>query len=544
MRRLGYGLLALVCLLALLPVATSAWRRWEAWRNLAPARSAGLDERVLFEARAGRPLMFNVSTNQGWFALQGFVVASPARRTRLLPVTVEIGLHGTRGVNRERRYLALPAAADARPYGALNRDPDRAVWVMPTEWIDLAGRRDVRTVSVRVVGAGDGVHAVLWRGAIDQRLPDAQVRLRYRRLSDPAREALTAGWITPPTLVEPEVKQELLRFRQQRVAPLGQPGEAFDVRRVLRQPPTPVPRRFDPRPAALAIGPSLDVALELDAPLEVVVDARRADGSPLPVSVAGPFAPDAASRRTDRSGRWRETWAVGRYVLRSAVPGDVEVRETATGDSLLPSGLRPRTQRVAAGRSADYPLIALDAAPPPVRLRLRPERGDASARVRFLDAAGNEVASRDVALPWRASRFDRLGAQLDRAVAEAVQVDLQPPVAARTLRLEADDPVLAHVLTTVPGDLRGRRWYSFHPATDPRSVTSQGIVVVEQPRPGARRLGVPARRLDPARTIARAAASSTRREARDPRPAEARVLPAPRLRLRPARADGEDRDAD
>lgn len=534
MRRLGYGLLALVLLLALLPLGSAAWRRWEAWRNLAPSRSAGLDERVLFEARDGRALEFNVSTHHGWFALQGFVVAPAERRGRPLPVTLEVALHGARGTTRERRYLALPAIADARPYGALDGDPARPAWVLPTEWIDLAGRPDVRKVAVRVVGAGEGVHTVLWRGAIDQRLPDAQVRLRYRRLSDAAREELTAGWITPPTLVEPAVKQELLRYQQQRIAPLGPPGEAFVVRRVLRLPPAPAPRRFDPRPAALAIGPSMDVTLVVDAPVEVVVDARRPDGASLAVSVSGPSA-RATGTGPIRSGRWRETLAPGRYLLRSSLPGNIELRETATGDSLLPAGPRPRTRRVAPGRALDYPLVALDASPPPVRLRLRPERGDATARVRFLDASGGALATRDVALPWRPSRFDRLATRLDRPVAEPIQVDLQPPAAARVLRLEADAPVLAHVLTTLPGDVRGRRWYAFHPASDPRSVTSQGIVVVEQPHPAAPRL-------ESDRASARAGAPASRRDASAAAAAPADVRP--RLRLRPARSEGADRDAD
>ncbi len=542
MRRLGYGLFALLVLVAITPALSFAWRSWEAWRNLEPARNAGLDERVLFEPVAGRPLEFNVSTHQGWFALQGFVVAPPARRARGMPVTIGIGLHGASGIEREQRYLALPAVTHVRPYGLLDGLIEQAVWVLPTEWIDLTGRPDVQAVSVRVLDTADGVHTVLWRGAIDQRLPDPQVRLRYRRLSDASREALTDDWVTPAALVDPRVKQELLRYRQQRIGPLGQPGEAFIARRVLRQRPGATPRRYDPRILALAIGPALHVGLELDAARTAMIDARSSDGSPLALTVIGPVAPGAPVRRMRVDGRWRGPLAAGRYELHAAAHGDVDVRDAASGDPLVPAGLRPRNHRASTGRVLRYRLHALGDAPPPVRIRLRAERGDTRATLHFVDAQGARLASSVVAVPWQPSRYDRPAIAPDRAVSEPVQIDLQPPAQAHSLRVDADEPVLAHVATTLPRSGRGarRRWYSFQPEVDPRSVLSQGVVLVEQPRlamgpiVGTRALGV--------LSVDRASTPSIRE--REP----ATAAPAPprlRLRLRPERTDARgDTDAD
>ncbi len=543
MRRLGYGLIVLAVLLATLPLASTAWRRWEAWRNLAPARNAGLDERVLFEPVGNRALEFNVSTHQGWFALQGFLVAPPALRARGVPLTIEVGVHGARGIVRERRYLAL-APARVRPYGLMDGREDQATWVLPTEWIDLTGRPDVHAVSVRLLEAGDGVRTVLWRGAIDHRLSDAQARLRYRRLSDAAREALTADWITPAALVLPDIKQELLRYRQQRIGPLGQAGDDFVARRVLRQPPGALPRRYEARPLAIAIAPSMHVGVELDRERDVAIDGRGVGGLPLAFTLEGPIAVGARARRWQVEGRWRGTWVAGRYLLRSDMPGDVEVRDAESGDPLVPSGLRPRTQRATADRRLDYRLHALDGVPPPVRLRLRAERFDTSVTTDFLDAAGAVVASRVIDVPWRPSRFDRLAAAPDRPAAEAVQVDLQPPPQARHLRIVAQVPVLVHALTTLPPADRGsgRRWYSFQPGMDPRSVLSQGIVVIEQPRPELPRVA----RADPRRPTAPVRSGSGALPVRDvPARAADALPPRPRLRLRSERTETmEDADAD
>lgn len=544
MRRLGYGLLALALLLPVVPLASLAWQRWEAWHRLAPARNAGLEERVLFQAVNGRPLEFNVSTHQGWIALQGFVVAHPRLRARDLPLTVEVGLHGTRGVTRERRYLALPAAEHARPYGLLDGREELATWVLPAEWIDLTDRPDVQAISVRVIDLPTAVHTVLWRGAIDERLTDAQVRLRYRRLSDAAREALTADWVTPSAVVHPAVKQELLRYRQERIGPLGASGEAFEARRVLRAARGTAVQTYPSRPLALAIGPSMPVGVELDRPRNVRIDAQSADGTPLPITIEGPFGGDGAPRRMRIDGRWRGPWTAGRYLLRSKEAGDIDVREVESGDALVPSGLRPRTQRVLAARPLRYRLYALGDAPPPVRLRLRAEQDDARVTVHFVTDAGSVLASHAIAVPWRASRYDRPAAALDSPAAVPVQIDLQPPARASAMRIEAVTPVLVHALTTLPEDAssKGRRWYSFQPDVDPRSVLSQGVVVVEQPRPVRARITLATLAEVAPRNVVRASqAQVVRRNA-------VRSPPPPRLRLRQERSEraqtGGEEDAD
>ncbi len=541
MRRLGYGLLVLALLLATMPVLSLALRRWEAWQSLAPARNAGLDERVLFEPVAGRELQFNVSTHQGWFALQGFVVAAPAVRAQGVLMTIEVGLHGARGAERERRYLSVPAAEGAHAYGLLDGRAEQSAWVMPTEWIDLTGRPDVYAVSVRVLHSPEGARTVLWRGAIDKRLSDAQVRLRYRRLSDATREALTKDWVTPPALIDPRVKQDLLRYHQQRIGPLGQPGEMFVARRVLRQAPDSVPRQYNPRVLAFAISPELRVGVELDREREVVIDARDAKGRALAITVEGPFAPGASGRRTRIDGRWRGSWVAGRYELRSDATGDVDVRDADTGDALTPSGLRPRAHRATARRILRYRLHALGELPP-VRLRLRAERADARVTVLFIDAAGAPLASRDITVPWQPSLYDRPAGALDHAASEAVQVDVQPPDGASLLTITADIPVLAHVATTLPrspGEMP-RRWYGFQPEVDPRSVLSQGVSLVEQPRPGAARVvraSVPRQLAEARAAIGGDDASAGARPARKPI--------RPRLRLRPERSDArEEADAD
>lgn len=519
MRRLGYALLALLLLLALAFLASLVWARWEAWRSLAPLRGAGLGERVLFEPLGDLPLEFSVATHEGWIALEGFVVAPPARRARELPLTLDIGLLGRRGTEYSRRYLALPPVADAQPYGLLDGAPEQAAWILPSVWIDLRTRPDVRAVSVRVRPAGDGVERVLWRAALDERLSDREVNLRYRRLGPVAREALTATWITPAGLVDPKVKQELLRFRRQRVAPRGQPGDAFVARSVLRQPADDARRRYNPRDGALAIYPPLAVSLLLDTTQRVVVDARRVDDAPMQVDVDGP------SGRITVASRWQGEWAPGLYVLRSSERGSVDVRDASTGESLLPAGQRPRTHRARADRSLSYALVPLDGAPPPVRLRLRPEGQAAIVALRFLNAEGAQVQSRELAVTARASAFDRLASALGRSVAEPVQIDLLPPADARTLVVAADAPVLVHALTTLSARRPGRRWYSFEPTLDPDSVLVKGIVVVEQPRPASA----------PGPTAIPGGDASKTALPRLARRNEGRTSDRPKLRLRPVR---------
>lgn len=540
MRRLGYGLLALLALLALFAIAAVSWRQWEGWRNLAPGRNAGLDERVLFEAMPGRSLAFNTSTHQGWFALQGFVVASRDARVRGLPLTVDIALHRADGriIDRWQRYLLLPAVQHVRAYGLLDGRPEQAAWILPTEWIDLTRRPDVRSVSVRTVDAAGGVQHVLWRGVIDQRLSEAQARLRWRRLGDDARERLLSDWITPPGLVDPTTKHDLVRHRQQRIGPLGQPGEDFVARRVLRHAGQAAPRRYAPRYTALAIAPAMPVGVALERPLEIVVDARTPAGKPLPVAV---WRRGAATPLAVPDGRWQGTWPAGVYELRTAAAGSVEVREAVSGDSLIPMGLRPRTHRAAPTRTLHYRLFPLGDAPPPVRLRVRAEAPGPAARaqLRFVDAAGRPLAVHDIPVPWRASQYDRRSDDPDRAAAAPVQVDLQPPAAARGIELASDRPVLASMFTTVPRVDRAtrpgpaRRWYSFMPELDARSRLYQGVVVIEQPRLARARAMTAGADRDAG---PRAAREGTRR--REPMPER------PRLRLRPEREDEMERSDD
>lgn len=531
MRRLGYGMIVLVLLLVTLPLGWTAWQRWQAWHNLAPARNAGLGERVLFEAVGKRELEFNAATHQGWLALQGFLVAPPAMRARGLTLTIEVGLRGTGEIVRERRFLYL-APSRLRPYGLLDGREKQAVWVLPTEWIDLSARPDVQAVSVRVLDMGEGVQTVLWRGVIDQRLSDAEASLRYRRLSDSSRDALTADWVTPAALVHPDIKKELLRFRQQRIGPLGQPGEDFVLRRVLRRPPGEPPRRYAVRPLALAIAPSMPVGVELDRESAVVVDARGVGGSPLKLTVEGPTAAGVRARRWQVEGRWRGIWPPGRYLLRSEEPGHVDVRDAESDDPLVPSGVRRRTQRASADRRLHYRLYDLEEGPPPVRLQLRAERGLSRVTADFLDVAGVVMASRVIDVPWQPSVFDRLASAPDQPAGEPVQAELQPPPGARHLRIAAQAPVLVHALTTLsPADRgSGRRWFSFQPGMDPRSVLSQGIVVIEQPRPELPQV---------------ASAPKSELPARGVRAGAATVPPRLRLRLRPERTQTTgDADAD
>lgn len=541
MRRLGRALLLGTCLVVLTAIGWSAWREWQRVRSLNPAVTAGLDERVLFAPLKPDGLAFNVSTHQGWFALQGFVVASTPARLRGLPITIEVNHHAADGTEivSQRRFLALPPVARARPYGLLDGRADQGVWILPTEWLDLTGQDDVRSVSVRVVQAPQAVQAVLWRGAIDQRLTVAQARLRYRRLSDAARDDLTAQWVTPASLIEPQLKYELLRWRQQRIGPLGQPGEDFVPRRVLRQRELTGPPTYVERYHALPISPSMRVSVRLDRARTVRIDARGTQGQPLTVSLwqRGPDGP--AQTRVLQGGRWSGTLPPGLHELRAAAAGDVEVRDAGTGEPLAPDGRRAIAHRADRQRSLAYRLYPLGNRVPPVRLRVRAERQDTVVQVRFLDEAGRLLASQTVPVPWSPSRYDRRSDALDRAASEPVQVELLPPPLARAMAVSTDAAALVSALTTVPAGPQApgrQRWHSFMPDVDARSPLSLGVVVLEQPRPVA---PAPANATAGARPTTAAAEHSTRRYPPPGGPAQ-----RPRLRLRAERPDPDEEVGD
>lgn len=228
--------------------------------------------------------------------------------------------------------------------------------------------------------------------------------------------------------------------------------------------------------------------------------------------------------------RWEGELPAGLYELQSAVAGTVDVRDAESGDPLVPDGLRPRFH--VAGPSGDlrYSLYAIAGQVPAIRLSLRAQMASRLATLTFTDAQGVALGSRSVEVPWIASAFDRPADALDRPAAEATRLDLQPPPAARELRVSADGAVLVTASTTLPAraglavDPR-HRWFSFFPAIDPRSPLSQGVVIVQQPRRSGR---APASS-DAARAANGAIASSQRRAA--PR--------RPILRLRPERGEPE-----
>lgn len=539
MRRLGHALLFGACALAVATVGWTAWSEWQRVRGLTPAGTAGLDERVLFAPLKPEGLSFNVSTHQGWFALQGFVVAPTAARQRDLPITIEVNHHTANGTEivSQRRFLALPAVPRARPYGLLDGREDQGVWILPTEWIDLTDRDEVRSVSVRVVQAPRAVQAVLWRGAIDQRLTGPEARLRYRRLSAAARDALTAQWVTPASLIDPQAKYALLGWRQQRIAPLGQPGVEFAPRRVLRQRGPGGPPSYVERYHALALSPSMRVSFALEGARTVRIDARGRQGAPMAVSLWQHAADGLSPTRVLPGGRWSGTLAAGTYELRADAAGDVEVRDATTGDPIAPDGRRAITHRAEPRRTLTYRLYPLGGEVPAVRLRLRPEARDASVRVQFLDDAGRRLDTQTVAARWSPSRYDRPGDALDRPASDPVQAELTPPPLARAMAVSADSAVLVASLTALPAGAEAparRRWHSFMPDVDARSPLSLGVVVLEQPRPASP--SVPAVTAGAPR-----AAAAANDDARRSRPADS-ARPGRTLRLRAERPDpGEER---
>lgn len=528
MRRLGHLLLLLTILLVVGISAVVALHRWQAWRNLQPVRNARLDERVLFEGIGGRTMRFNAATNHGWFALQGFVVAPVQERRRGLGLSVEITLESSARdvLHRERRYVGLHRVEQAQPYGLLDGREGAPVWILATEWIDLAPWPRTRAVAVRVVDRDPEVRSVLWRGAIDARLSDAQTNLRYRRLGGAAREALTADWITPESLIAPEVKRELVRYRLDRIAPLGQPQRDFVARSVLRTPAVAAVRTYRSRYAAIALSPSMRVSFELDAAREVQIDARTAAG--------GPMRADLLARATGSTrvidARWEGELPAGLYELTSAVQGTVDVRDAESGDPLVPDGLRPRSHVAGPSSALRYPLYAVAGQVPAVRLSLRAQVDSSAATLTFTDAQGAALGSRIIVVPWIASAFDRRADALDRPAAEAQRFVLQPPPGARELRVSSDGALLVTASTTLP-EASGlpvgphQRWFSFFPTIDPRSPLSQGVVIVQQPRGS---------RAAPAASIVGGAVDvsgpSTQRRAAPRRPI---------LRLRPERAELE-----
>ena len=534
MRTLGRALLLLLILVVVSVSAFVVLERWQAWRNLEPVRNAGLDERVLFEA-IGPAMRFNAATNDGWFALQGFVVAPAEARRRVLGLTVEITLEGRRRdvLHRERRYVGLHRIDQPTPpYGLLDGRVTEPAWILATEWIDLAQWPRTRSVAVRVIQRDADVQTVLWRGAIDSRLNDAQTNLRYRRLGGAAREALTENWITPSSLIAPDVKRELVRYRLERLGPLGQPGRDFIARKVLRSEATSTARTYRTRYAAIALTPAMPVSFQLDAPSRVEIDARLASGWPMRAElIAGGGRPVRPI-----NARWTGDLPAGLYELRSADAGTVDVRDSGSGDALVPDGLRPRFHVAGPSAALRYALYPVAGTVPDLRLSLRARTASSVAVLTFTDTQGNALASRSVAVPWVASTFDRPADALDRPASEPERVDLQPPPGARELRVASSNELLVVASTTLPAraelqvDPR-RRWFSFFPSLDPRSPLSQGVVIVQQPR-----------RTGSARaTLLASSPAGTARLTPVDTPPKAAAARRPVLRLRPERGDA-DRD--
>lgn len=484
-RTVGRVLLLLTLLLVVGVSAVVLTHRWSEWRNLQPVRNAGLDERVLFQALGGRTMRFNAATNHGWFALQGFVVAPLQARTRGLGLSLEITLESaSRGVlHRERRYVGLHQVEQAQAYGLVDGRVSQPAWILATEWIDLSQWPLTRAVAVRVVEGDPQVRMVLWRGAIDSRLSDAQTNLRFRRLGGAAREALTEDWITPASLIAPEVKRELVRYRLERIGPLGQPQRDFIARSVLRTPATAAERVYSPRYAAITLSPAMRVSFELDAPRRVQIDARTVSGARMQAGLVS--GANAAERMID--ARWSGELAAGLYELHSNVAGTVEVRDADSGDLLVPDGLRPRFHVAGPAGALRYPLYAVAGSVPALRLSLRAQASSSTATLAFTDAQGNALESREVIVPWIASEFDRPADALQRPASDALRIDLDPPSGARELRVSSDTSLLVTASTTLPAapglavDPK-HRWFTFFPVIDPRSPLSQGVVIVQQPR--------------------------------------------------------------
>jgi len=269
------------------------------------------------------------------------------------------------------------------------------------------------------------------------------------------------------------------------------------------------------------------VSFELDAARRVQIDARTAAG--------GSMRTDLIARATGSArvidARWVGELPAGLYELHSAAAGTVDVRDSESGDPLVPDGLRPRFHVAGPSGALRYRLYAVAGQVPAIRLSLRTQMASSVvATITFTDAQGTALASRSVVVPWIASAFDRPADALDRPAAEAKRVDLQPPPAARELRVSADGALLVTASTTLPAraglpvDPR-HRWFSFFPAIDPRSPLSQGVVIVQQPR---RRGGALATSF--AASAANVAIASSQRRATPRRPV---------LRLRPERGQLE-----
>ncbi|MFC0677953.1 hypothetical protein ACFFGH_08880 [Lysobacter korlensis] len=537
MRRLGYGLLLLAFASLLVFAGVRAWAAWQQWRGTGNASNGSLDERVLFEAPEGQALRFNAATHHGWAALQGFVVAPNEARRSTLPLTLEITLLDDDGrvVRREPRHLALQPISRARPYGWLPGGTPTPVWILPAQWVDLTDQPQVTAIGVRVLEAAPQIDATLWRGIIDLRLSEAETRLRYRRLGRAGRESLTDNWITPPSLIHPDLKRELVRHRQERIAPMGQPQVDFNLRRVLRQPAGSVHRTYRPRYHAIALSPELRVSLTTEAPQAVRIDTRAAGGGPMPFSLWRTDGASPVLALDVPGGRLNTTLPPGRFEFRSAQAGDIDVRDAVSGDPLVPGGVRRRTHLADTNRALTYPLFAVDGSVPPVRFSLRPaDAAPRSAQLRFFDRTGRLIESHAIDVPWQPSLYDRRGDALDRAASDARQVELSPPPQASRVEVEAEGPVLVAASTALPESFRnpdaGRRWFSFLPHIDARDPRSQGVVVVEQPRAGVR---AESRQSTPG------AVDPPRRRAAEARPAEP---PRPRLRLRPERAGADTED--
>ena len=479
MRRIGYGVL-LVFGLAVAVWAVLAATRWLQGVRLEHRGDASArTESVLFEPGSRGELRFNLAGHERWMVLQAFPVAALDERREGLSLAFDVEIQGGPRTVRQRHFLGLPALADARPWAMDGSPAGGEVWIYPPLWIDLTTHPQASRLTVRAIDPGPAGGRVLWRAALERELDAEQARARYRQMGASRQEAITRHWVMPPSLVPPEQRQDLLRLRRERLAPIGREGVDYLTRRVLLHGPSRRDVAFARRDWAWPISPALHVALDVSAPVNVVLDARDADGAPLRLDVSGP---EGQSARHD--GRWQGAWAPGRYELRADRPGTIELRDEATGTLLLPSGVRTRYSRLAMGERLRFRLHALGDGPPPVRLRARPLSGDVEARLTFLDAQARPLATRVVTVPWRPSPYDRRLASPAEPASESQSVELQPPATASVLEIEADDALLVAALTTAnarPG--RGTPWFSFLPEGDRRATLAVDEWVVEQPSP-------------------------------------------------------------
>lgn len=529
MRLIGHALLLLLALCVVVAGIAGGLRLWDAGRRLQPASERAVGDRVVFEAMPGKPMRFNVSNHQGWAVLRGFVVAGVAARARAMPLSVQIEVLDTdaRRLRVDRRFLELMASDQApAPYGRLAGSADAPVWLLPEEWIDLGSHPQAREIRVQPVDADAAIAEVFWRASIEARLGDDALRLRYNRLGARRRDALTADWVTPASLIAPQTKRELMRRQRQPVGPLGQEGTDYRVRRVLRDAFERQRRGYARTESReFAIGPGLRVGVQVSAPTSVRIRSAATADDALTLWQSGPegvrrFATIALSP-------FEALLPAARYELRATRNGTVDVRDTATGQRLAPDGLQTLAFPVDAKTVSSYRLFEAARAIAPVRLVFRARNGPARVRVHVGDAEGQPLLDRELLVAWQPSLYDRAFGDLDRPLGEPVRLTIHPPAAARVLRIEADAEVLATVFTQAPALARAidsptpltrRRWFSFLPEAGP----SQGVIVLQQPR----LLGAVQRHQPPPRPGVRGATEK----------------PTPRLRLRPDNGSDEQQE--